>query len=353
MPDQDAPTQASRQRHRFPRKRSGPFKNTVEWLLVSACVRTLEALPARVSRGLLLGLAALGGVLSPSRTRRARENVRLALGVDEKRAAEIVRGAYRILFLNAVEPVHLQRVLDRQPLDEVFDVEGLEHVQPLVESGQGILMAVAHFGAWECTAIALSRLLKPAWSVTRHLENERLSEWLVARRGPVIAGALDKDGDVRKLIRLLKQGEIVGPLLDQNAGFHGFLMDFLGQPCWQHRLPGKVATRFGIPVVPLYGLHQPGSSRLKIIFEAPILADPELSGLEAELDVTRRLNASLERRVREAPHEWLWLHDRWRRARKALADGTAKAGEPLADMERASVIRRETLRKKTALLGSQ
>jgi hypothetical protein len=48
---------------------------------------------------------------------------------------------------------------------------------------------------------------------------------------------------------------------------------------------------------------------------------------------------ALERRVRAAPHQWLWPHDRWHRARKDLADGTARAGEPLADMERASEVR--------------
>ena len=317
-----------------------------EWAFVAGCLNGLDALPVRASRGLLTALAALAERAQGKLTRRARDNVKRTLGVSEERAAEVVRGAWRTLFLNAVEPRHLERELDRRPVEQVLDVEGLAPVRALHEAGQGILLAVAHFGAWESAAVITNRLLGPVWAVTRHLENRRLSDWFVARRSGSIAGTLDKDGDVRKLMRLLQDGELVGPLLDQNAGHHGFLFDFLGEPCWQHRLPAVVATRRKVPVVPLYPIHTPQGSRLRVVFEEPIWADPTLEGLEAELDVTRRLNASLERRVRETPEQWLWLHDRWRRARKALADGTAIAGQPLADMERAKEVRREAARRK-------
>jgi lauroyl/myristoyl acyltransferase len=35
------------------------------------------------------------------------------------------------------------------------------------------------------------------------------------------------------------------------------------------------------------------------------------SGEEDALELTRRINAELSRRIRELPHAWPWMHERW------------------------------------------
>ena len=32
--------------------------------------------------------------------------------------------------------------------------------------------------------------------------------------------------------------------------------------------------------------------------------------------ITQKLNDALEQKIREYPEQWLWMHDRWKSARK-------------------------------------
>jgi KDO2-lipid IV(A) lauroyltransferase len=171
------------------------------------------------------------------------------------------------------------------------------------------------------------------WAVGRTLDNPRLDRLVREMRGVPLAGTLPKEGSGRHLARLFKKGEIVGLLLDQNAGQHGVMMDFMGSPAMQHKVAGIMARRFGVAVVPLYALREPGHLRFRVIFEEAILADDSLSDEEAELDVIRRVAESLEARIRETPEQWLWLHDRWRKAawilrRRARQAARAKGLDP-------------------------
>lgn len=93
----------------------------------------------------------------------------------------------------------------------------------------------------------------------------------------------------------------------------------------QHKVAGIMARRFGVAVLPLYVLREPGHLRFRAIFEEPILADETLAEEEAELDVIRRVADSLEARIRQTPEQWLWLHDRWRKAAWILRRQARKA----------------------------
>jgi len=147
-----------------------------------------------------------------------------------------------------------------------------------------------------------------------------------------LAGTLEKEGSGRELVRLFRKGEIVGLLLDQNAGRQGMMLDFFGRPTMQHKVSGVMSTRFGVPVVPVYMTREPGHLRFRLEFEPAIEANPSLSEEDAIQDVMRRVSESLEARIRAQPDQWLWLHDRWRKAqwlldRQARQAARAEAAE--------------------------
>jgi KDO2-lipid IV(A) lauroyltransferase len=167
--------------------------------------------------------------------------------------------------------------------------------------------------------IILRDLFGPVWAVQRPSENPILAAWMERWRTSRLAGTLDKDGSALKLARLVRDGEIIGLLLDQNAGRQGVMLGFLGRPSWHHKVPGVMARRFGAAVVPTYQRRERGHLRFTLVFEPPIEPDPVLGDAEAiETDVVRRLSSSLAARVRQDPGQWLWLHDRWRRAERVL-----------------------------------
>ncbi len=296
------------------------FRYRCEDVLLAATMACVCRLPAALVLAGTRCLARLAAIVLPGRRRHARELVlqRLGPGCNGRRADQIVAGAFRTLGLNTVEPMLVERALRRGVPDaEIVTVEGAEHLQAALDAGHGVFICGAHFGAWELGPLLVGRLFAPMWVVARRLDNPFLESRLLAHRQQFTRGSVPKDGGAAQLVRILRAGEAVGILLDQNAGRGGVIMDFLGAPSSHHRVVGVMARRFGAAALPSYLLREPGTLRFRLIFEAPITARPDLPPEEAERDVVARISASLAARVRAHPEQYLWLHDRWRHAVRA------------------------------------
>jgi Kdo2-lipid IVA lauroyltransferase/acyltransferase len=311
----------------------GPWLDGGEYLAIRLLVGCMRVFPRRLCVASLHAVASLAYRVMGSRRRGALKLVEQHLGLTGVEAERVVKGAFRTLALTVGETILLQRALKRSSLEDHVTFEGAEYWEQAVGRGRGVLLAMAHFGAWESTAEMLARRFQPVWAVGRALDNPRLDGLVKELREVPLAGTLPKEGSGRHLARLFKQGEVVGLLLDQNAGQHGVMLDFMGSPAMQHKVAGIMARRFGVAVLPLYVLREPGHLRFRAIFEEPILADEALADEDAELDVIRRVADSLEARIRETPEQWLWLHDRWRKAawilrRQARQAARAKGIDP-------------------------
>jgi len=291
------------------------FRNRLEWLFACILMGPLVLLPRRPALSVMRLIGDLAYCLLWSRRNRTRALVEQCLGVDSRRARAVVRGAFRTMALNLIEPHVIQRQLAGHAPEDLVTLEGVEHAQALLDQGRGMILATGHLGAWESLPQVCRSELAPAWAVARPLDNPLLDKFLGHHRFRALAGKLDKDGSGLKMARLFRKGEIVILALDQNAGRKSVLIDFLGEPARQHKVSGVMATHFGVPVLPTYLLREPDGLHYRFIIEAPIEADPALEGEAAEEDVVRRVSMSLEERVRATPEQWLWLHDRWRSAR--------------------------------------
>jgi len=266
------------------------------------------------------------------RRRRATEALLAArLGVPARSAESrrIVRGAFRNMLLNLVEPVLLERELARgRSLSDFVSVQGGEHLQAALASGRGVIVSTGHIGAWEGLAIVLHQLGKPAWIVTRTSKNARIDALLLRRRLAWARGRLPKKGSALRMARLLRAGEWFGLALDQDAGRQGLPLEFLGATASHHPVAGFMAVHARSLALPVCLLREPGRLRFRLVVEPAIEPDPALGGSLAQVDVTRRLSRALEHRVREHPEQWLWLHDRWRGARRARTAAIPHSGAP-------------------------
>jgi KDO2-lipid IV(A) lauroyltransferase len=297
--------------------RRSAIRNRIEDVGVVALHGLCGAAPDRV---LLTGAGALSGLafrLLRGRRQHAGHLVERTLQLAPPQVDAIVRGAFRVLSLNAVESGIIARRIDRgEPLEKFVAVEGAEHFRAAQGRGRGVVVATAHLGAWELIPLVHGRIFEPGWIVARELDNPLLEKRLLAGRGAHVLGVVPKEGGALKLARILRGGGTVGMLLDQNAGRSGVTLDFLGFPTSHHAVAGYLAQRLGAAVVPAYMLREPGRLCFRYAIEAPILADASLPAEEAALQVTRRVAQSLEARVRAHPDQWLWLHDRWRHAER-------------------------------------
>lgn len=249
-----------------------------------------------------------------SRKYRERTLSNLDLAFPEKSPAErrdIAIRMFEHFGRGALEFFRADQRTDESVRASVVEVEGLEHLERAHALGKGVLVIGGHFGDWERAAHYAVVCGYRLTVVARDANQPEITEALAELRGASGVELLARGGAARDILRKLKANELVGILPDQNDD--EVFVSFFGKPVGTVLGPGVLHVRTGAPVVPLYMVRL-GLGRYRMIVEPPLVPDPDAPS-PAE-GVMRAINRSLEAVVRAHPEQYLWLHDRWKSARK-------------------------------------
>jgi KDO2-lipid IV(A) lauroyltransferase len=209
------------------------------------------------------------------------------------------------------------RSYDRDLLRYVTFAPGAEErLRALMAPGHGLVMVSGHVGHWELLARRLVRGGVPCATVARSgtspLLHTLLSRFRAAGRFEVLLR--DDPGTARAIIRTLRQGKLLGLLIDQDTEVQGTMVPFFGRPAWTPRAAGDLALRFRAPVAVIWSRRRgprPGDGHELSLEVVPY--DAEAPDREAEsLRITARCTAVLEQAIRDRPEEWVWMHERWK-----------------------------------------
>ena len=205
---------------------------------------------------------------------------------------------------------------EREPVEKLLarvEVVGLEHAIRAAASGRGVFFATPHLGNWEWAALVTGASGIPLTIVVRPLDNPLLDARLVAMRQKTGCRVVSKRDAARTLLKALRSGGVVGILADQRARPpDAVVVPFFGRPAWTTTSVARLAGRTGALILPVVCLRTaPGRYRLVYSEALDPAAMPE-GGRKMEL-LTARITELVESQVRDAPEQWLWLHDRWRR----------------------------------------
>ncbi len=288
-------------------------RNALVYLTVRTLGAAVQMLPPRPARG-LARLAGEGAFLADRsrRKRRAVANIRCAFPqLCEQEARAILRGSYRHLFESVVEAWHVGRWAAAGRAAEVVEMVGFELLEK-VPQDRGVIFCTGHIGNWEAAGAAMPLLGHPLWSVARGVDNPLLDRYMRKLRSVTGQRVVPKRGALRHVLRLLRRGESVAFLIDQDARRHGVFVEFFGRPASTTPSPARLALKTGAPIVFGYGRRVPGTERIRICLTDLIIPDPAEQEDAEVLRITQRLTRDLEELVRRVPHEWLWQHKRWR-----------------------------------------
>ena len=131
---------------------------------------------------------------------------------------------------------------------------------------------------------------------------------------------------MKRLIAALDQRQLIGIVGDQ-ASRQGIAVNFFGRPALFATGPFELAYGRNVLIFPAF-VHRVRGPFHRIIVEPPIALSHDGPKDEAIRAGIEQFAAALARHIREAPHQWLWMHKRWKHttARTALVLSDGKAG---------------------------
>ena len=289
----------------------------LDWL-VYAGVRMLAMIWQMFPIDMNLRTARLMGALwyrlIPRHRERAREHLRAAYGseLSHRQIDAIALASMQQMTMMAMESLFTPRLISEWTWTRYVRLNGLEKATEVLLRRRGAILLTGHYGSWELLGFVLTALGFPLTAVMRPLDNPYLNSYLMdvrARRGLQL---LYKKGASRSAGDILSSGGILAFIADQNAGHKGLFVDFFGRKASTYKSIALLAREHNVPILVGYARRLSPRFQYEVGVER-VIEPAEWQGRPDEvLWITQEYTSSIERIVRAAPEQYLWMHRRWK-----------------------------------------
>jgi len=288
----------------------------------------VRALRARVLFRLLLVLSAIGrrvplrlgrafgrvlGTLAWHVVRRERAKALRNLAIafpeeSEEFRQRTARAMFRHLGMSLFEITWLPNV-NAANRHETTDVEGMERLLEVMDSGRGVVIFTAHCGNWEWLSYITGTFGRPVAVLQRERNEPEMNRYITAVRAGANVRTIDRGspGSAREMIAAVRSGGILAFVLDQNIRTESVKVPFFGRPALTPIGPAKFAIRTEAVVAAAF-IERGTDGRHHARFLEPIFC----KRTDDPVELTARMNQWTEEQIRRAPEQWVWMHDRWR-----------------------------------------
>jgi KDO2-lipid IV(A) lauroyltransferase len=277
------------------------------WLGVGV-MRLVALLPYRALYLLGRGLGRLTRRLPGERRRVAQRNLELCfpeLSAEERE--RLLDAALADLGLMLVEFAFAWMGSDRALARVPCAIEGLEHLDACRREGRGVLLVGAHFSHLELCARLVSQRIRIA-GMYRVMDNPVFEHEVLHARLRYAEAMYTKD-ELLATVKYLRRGGALWYAPDQDMrGKENVFVPFFGIEAATITATHHLTRLSGAAVIPFFHRRLADGRGYALRLEAP-LRDFPTGDVAAD---TARVNAQIERMVREAPEQYLWVHKRFK-----------------------------------------
>ncbi|HTL97684.1 MAG TPA: lysophospholipid acyltransferase family protein [Holophagaceae bacterium] len=191
---------------------------------------------------------------------------------------------------------------------------GTEHLDRIIQAGTGAILLTAHAGNFELGGLPLrarGQSVHAVYKPDRFAAVERLRSGL-RKQGGVIGIPVDGRGfSTLPLVKLLREGKLVGMQGDRDFSLNGLPIPFFGREVFFPRGPWELAAMTGAPILTAF-LWVDEEGRFQGSFGEPIHIRGGRGERMKEIEAgMRRYAADLEALVRRDPSQWYCFYPFW------------------------------------------
>jgi len=271
-----------------------------------ALMRLSIYLPVKVQLWLGSVLASIMSPLMKSRKRIALRNLALCFPeLSENQRQNLVKKNFHTMGMMLIETALSWWASDAQ-LEKRVKYEGLEHLDAALAKGKGVILLTGHFTSMELGG-RLIMLKKPCYVMFRELNNQLFNAVMMKFRTLHSEGTVLRD-DPRPMVRALKKNKIVWYAPDQDFGPRSSVFaKFFGVTAATVPATARLVKMSGAAVIPFTPRREKDGTYTLSLGEA-------LTGFPVGDDIAdaQTINDLIEREVRIAPEQYLWIHRRFK-----------------------------------------
>ena len=291
---------------------AGKLRNARHWALyagVRALQGTATVVPRRLGLPLFAGIGDVVRVFDRPAVRTSRANLARALGhLPESEREQLMREMFRAMGRNVFDLLRLRAFDARRA---AVRIEGEEWAHEAYARGRGVVALSAHCGNWEILAATMAQRGFPVHAVARRLFDPRLDRLMNDWRESAGVRIHDAAHGLREACRVLRRGEILATLPDQDTSGPAAFVDFFGHPAKTPTMPFRLARSTGAALLPILISQDEHGTHCIRVWPAlvPSTAADESEAIRADIAAWHRI---LEDFLREHPAQWVWFHRRWK-----------------------------------------
>ncbi|KEA45603.1 lipid A biosynthesis acyltransferase [Campylobacter mucosalis] len=270
--------------------------------------------PNSVHNAIVKFLASIYMRLNKRRFKVVMTNLNLAFGdeISMQRKLEIAKQCYinfaKFLGINFIKNQNTtkEKVLKKVCFkNENFLIEAINSKRP-------VIISTAHFGEWELFSLAMAARFGAVSVLGRRLDSKSIDKILNANRTQFDVELIDKQGATKGILKALKQGRIVGILVDQNtAKSDGIEISFFNKRVLHTPSVSIFAQKTDALIVNAF-ISQIDENLSEICFFESI--DITKFDKENAIKLATQAQAdACEAMIRQKPDEYFWFHRRFKR----------------------------------------
>lgn len=299
--NQDPPVHGRSHRHRF----EGPFFRRL-------MLGGIKHLPQPVKRLTMPFWAGIFYSVLPKARAAVEKNLTQVLGPtsmfeSKRRTFQLFRNYAQML--SDTYSLHLELPL---PIDVVS--VGRDNVVAAVQKKRGVLAVTGHLGMWQVAAFMADWRGLPMFYQAMAEEPNPLVQAFEQRFRERfrILYTTESSFAVLNLVKVLREGAVLGLQLDRHLGGQKLEVPFCGKTAWFPSGPVTLARATGAPLVPNFFMVEPGErGRVRVVhYLEPAIEVAHTADREADVQAAmHQLVAVYERFVRRYPTQWYHFYD--------------------------------------------
>ncbi len=289
-------------------------KGQLQYRAIKALIQVLALVPRRLMNRIAVPLGVFWHRIDKHHRDIALDNMSKAYGkeIDGAEVRRRVRATFIQLTTASLELPSLLKI-NRENLDKYARFSGTQNMEDALSSGKSTLFLTAHLGNWELMGLATTLKFNLSCNMlARPLDFAPMDKILTEIRCRTGGKVIDKIRSTRAIGNVLGGSGTLSILLDQNASWYdGAYVPFFGRTACTNRGFALFALRYDPVVLPIFNIRQ-ADGRYKVMFDRPV---PLVRSGDINRDIvenTANFNRIIEKHIRMAPDNWLWVHRRWR-----------------------------------------